>query len=191
MVVIRFFSTVGTTPIAVANALTSHMLQLEKGAEIHCYFMVGILSSNKPRECSSEEVGKVINLFNMNKRNYSQLEEFNIILHEEDIIEIYEEDLIENVAIIVNHVNRLINDGDRVIFDITGGRKIMTGSALLSMMILWHERKNCSSETAYYWLKMFTHENMGKKLYELGFDAYESVFASVEEINKKVKAIRE
>lgn len=188
---IKMFLTVGTTPEAVANALAAHIQTFEQDAEIHCYFFVGSDTPENFPHRTSSDITSVVEAFNQNKRSLDNLKSYKVILHTEELIDIYEYDLLENVGLTVSAVDQLIEDGDRVIFDITGGRKIMTGSALLSIMIMRQKRPQCTYEVAYYWLKRFTPENLNKMLYELGFDAYESIFTPLEQLDEKVRTVRQ
>lgn len=190
MNLIKLFSTVGTTPKAVANAIAAHMLKLSEKDEIHCYFIVGSAPSETFPNRTSSNIDQVILEFNDNKSNLSQLKKMNIHFHSDQLIDIYEQDLVENVALLVQQIAPLLGEEDRVILDITGGRKIMTGSVLLSIGILKQKKPSCSFEIAYYWLKHFTQEYLNRKLYQLGFDAYRSILTSTEEIDKRVRELR-
>lgn len=189
---IKIFFTVGTTPQAVANAMASHLLTLEEGMEFECYFFMGSSDDQPFPNRTSSDINQVIERFQTNKRYIKGLQSLNITVHSQDdeLIDIYEHDLGANVPLIVSAANKIIQDGDRVVFDITAGRKIMTGSALLSIMILKQNRPNCYYEIAYYWLKRFTPDNLNKMLYELGFDAYETILTPLEQIDAKVRMVR-
>ena len=89
----------------------------------------------------------------------------------------------------VKEISKQISDWDHVIIDITGGRKIMTGAALLSLCFLNQKRPNNNFELAYYWLKHFTNEYLNKGLHELGFDSFESVFTPMNRLNNILKEI--
>lgn len=190
MASVKIFSTVGTTPQAVANALSSHLMTFEEKTEVECYFFMGSTSSHTFPDRTSSDISSIIDGFNINKRHLKKLDSLKITLHTDNLIDIYEHDLVENVALIVSKSNKIIEDGDQIIFDITGGRKMMTGAALLSIMILRQKRPACSFKIGYYWLKKFTPENLNKMLFELGFDAYESIFASLEAIDERVRTLR-
>ncbi len=190
---IKMFFTVGTTPQAVANAMASHLSTLDEGMKIDCYFFMGSSDDQPFPNRTSSDINQVIERFQNNTRNLEKLQSLDITVHSQDdeLIDIYEHDLGANVPLIVSSTSKIIQDGDRVIFDITAGRKIMTGSALLSIMILRQNRPNCYYEIAYYWLKRFTPDNLNKMLYELGFDAYETIFTPLEHIDDKVRMVRE
>ncbi|MFX1284738.1 MAG: TM1812 family CRISPR-associated protein [Promethearchaeota archaeon] len=190
---IKMFFTVGTTPQAVANAMASHLLTLDEGIRVDCYFFIGSSEDQPFPDRTSSDINQVIERFQANTRNLDKLQSIiNIRIHSQDheLIDIYEHDLGANVPLIVSAANKIIQDGDRVIFDITAGRKIMTGSALLSIIILKQNRPNCSYDIAYYWLKRFTPDNLNKMLYELGFDAYETIFTSLEQLDDNVRMVR-
>ncbi|MFX0125553.1 MAG: TM1812 family CRISPR-associated protein [Candidatus Hodarchaeota archaeon] len=189
---IKMFFTVGTTPQAVANAMASHLLTLNEGVKVDCYFFMGSSEDQPFPSRTSSDINQVIERFQANTRNLEKLQSLNITVHSQDheLIDIYEHDLGANVPLIVSTTSKIFQDGDRVIFDITAGRKIMTASALLSIMILKQNRPSCSYEIAYYWLKRFTPGNLNKMLYELGFDAYETIFTPLEQLDDKVRMVR-
>lgn len=189
MVSTKIFSTVGTTPQAVANALSAYLKTISSDSEIHCYFFMGSAPSHTSAQRTSSNINSVIDAFNLNKKYLNHLKSANVVFHIERLIDIFEQDLIQNVGLIVPKVNDIIQDGDRVIFDITAGRKIMTGSAILSIMILKRMRPNISFEIAYYWLKRFTPENLNKMLYELGFDSYSTIFTPLDQLDEKVRTV--
>jgi len=192
MTKLKFFSTVGTTPQAVANALAGHLLKLDTMFQIDsvdCYFFVGSAPSNSFPNRTSSDISLVENDFQQNMKNLPKLKSLNLTLHTEKLLDIYEQNLVENVVLIVKYLNDLVETGDHIIFDITAGRKIMTGSALLSIGILRKKWPECSFQIAYLWLKYFTQEYLNRKLYELGFDAYESIITSLDDIDARIKEL--
>jgi hypothetical protein len=126
MTIVKMFLTVGTTPEAVANALAAHIQTFEKNADIHCYFFVGSDTPENFPHRTSSDITTVVEAYNQNQLYLNSLKSYNVTLHTDELIDIYEYDLLENVGLIVSAVDQIIEDGDRVIFDITAGRKIMT-----------------------------------------------------------------
>lgn len=185
---IKIFTTVGTTPHAVANALAAHIKKLPANEHVECFFLVGSAPGTIFPNRTSSEIEEVIKAFQQNQRNIPALKDRSIdFLSEDKIIDIYEQDLIENVVLIVKQASLYIQPEDRVIFDITGGRKIMTGSALIAASILQRQFPQSSFEIGYYWLKEFTPEYTDRLLFELGFDAYESIIFALQSINKRIQ----
>ncbi|MHA1228269.1 MAG: hypothetical protein ACTSPV_16125 [Candidatus Hodarchaeales archaeon] len=188
---IKLFSTVGTTPIAVANSLVSHLLHLTDAASIDIYFIVSKDDSLLFSRGSISELPLVKQKLYENLHHFSSLKDLNLTTHfsKEETIIVTEHLLLDNISRIVQGAGKRLKQSDRVIFDITAGRKVMVASALLSCSLLHRLKPHCSYELAYYWLKEFTSENLGKYLYELGFDSYHSLFTSLEDIDTHIREV--
>ena len=109
MVPVKVFSTVGTTPQAVANALSSHLLELEEGSKVDCYFLVGSSTYQAFPGRKSEDMATIVEEINDNKKHFKHLASLDITLHAEDSIDILEHDLVENVAIIVSEASKILS----------------------------------------------------------------------------------
>lgn len=185
---IKIFTTVGVTPLAVANALASHIKRLPTTDSVECFFLIGSAPGESFPNRTSSNIRDVVSAFQQNRQNIPALKKHPITLHSEDhIIDIYEQDLAENVVMIVKQTRGFLQPGDRIIFEITGGRKTMTGSALIAASILQQKFPQTSFEIGYYWLKEFTPEYTDRLLFELGFDAYESIIFSLQSIDERLQ----
>ncbi|MFX0075508.1 MAG: hypothetical protein ACFE96_08705 [Candidatus Hermodarchaeota archaeon] len=190
MAKIKIFITVGRTPQAVANALAAHLLDLSPTEPVDCYFLMGSAEGRTFPTRTSSDSEEILEIFQENQKYLSKLQNIQVNFHPDSSIDIYEHDLIKNVELIVSQVSSMIEENNKVIFEITAGRKAMTGSALIGATLLRQKHPSCSFEIAYYWLKQFTKDILQKRLYELGFDAYKSVLTSLEDLDKLVRKVQ-
>ncbi len=182
-----YFTVVGTTPIACANAL-SWYVRTGAGPEIEDVFFIASSEEKTKRSSSAKYIRETLRLARENLKRMAPEALDELTFHEDTPTLIPEADLGVATRLIAEGILAHCPSDTTAVIDATGGRKMMTASAILAGIVLSEKHKR-HILFSYYWLKRFTRDMLGKRAYELGLDEAETVVKEVSDINDEIKKI--
>lgn len=178
---------VGTTPIACANSL-SWYIRTRAGPEVEHVFFIASSEEDTAQDKSVKHVKETVRLTKKNLQEMIPTLAESIRFHTDDLILIPEANLGVATRRIAEGILAHCPEKETAVIDATGGRKMMTASAILAGIVL-NEKHHRHILFTYYWLKRFTKEMLGKMAYQLGLDEAETVVTEVSDINDEIVRI--
>ncbi|RLI49047.1 MAG: hypothetical protein DRO73_07480 [Candidatus Thorarchaeota archaeon] len=185
----KYFMTVGTTPLACANSVYWYLRTGKGEIPERVWFIASEDPAGGPSHDSRTHIEAIETLLHEFLERTPRDDWYNICFETDDIIWIPEADLAQGTRLIGDGILKRCKVGDSITIDATAGRKTMATSAVLAGLALY-QKELYNVNFHYYWLREFRRESLGKKAYELAVDEIESVLVPAEAIEHELTGIR-
>lgn len=181
------YTLVGTTELAVANALLWHVAlrpNLHGAKIIYC-----VTKGDEERQTRGSEtiMPKVTALLEEYRDHFPFLAKQPLEICEEPVV-VTEENFEQNVRTLVDVITENNEPESSIYLDSTTGRKLMGASMVTAGYVL--KTLGFNVHLMYYWLKLFRQDLLKKKAYELTPDEVESVDIDLSVVEGVIKNYR-
>ncbi|MBD3192927.1 MAG: hypothetical protein GF308_19975 [Candidatus Heimdallarchaeota archaeon] len=182
-----YFSLVGAVPLAVANSF-SWFVKLQPTTFIEQLFFIISDTEEAKTDHNRKIIPEICSVIEDNLQHFESLKAIETDIEKEKVITIPEPDLLKSSKIIFDEILKRKNNSKQLFIDVTGGRKTMTGAAIIASIYLQNHfyslNQSISTKLVYYWVKRYIKANLKKRAYKLGRDEIEVKIFDVDSLQK-------
>ena len=163
MYLASYFAVVGVTPKAVANSIAWYMRSNSQPSIDEIHFITSSNDGISSEGYSKEDIAEAVDILLENLRRLSPESVDKIKINQDEPIFIPEANLALGIRQIVQGIIDRTTAGNKVVIDVTAGRKSMSAAAVVAG-IRHHQVHKRRTWIAYYWLYEFSKESLATQI---------------------------